>query len=139
MNLVSESCRLPKLFVIPYPPLSTVLQHMAGVRLHHQPYTRTAFQVKRLASARGEVHLEFRATIYLRDHSNIALLHRGDDSCQHIASAESLRRSGGHEDIAGANSDSQRLQGIDARQWDLDINRRACNAAGHGSLLGMRA
>src|SRR5271165_4446454 len=95
--------------------LPTFLQHMARIRLHHQPHPRTRLQVKRLASTGGEVHFEFGAAIYLRDHGNVALPQRRDNSCQHIASTQSLRRSGGYKDIAGADSDAYWLRGVDAR------------------------
>ena len=52
-----------------------LLQNVTRIGLDHQPHFRAGFQVKRLASAGGEMHLKFSPAIYFRDHSDVTLLH----------------------------------------------------------------
>ena len=96
-------------------PLSTALQHLARIRLHHQPDLAARLQSQGVTRGGREVYFEFRSAIHAGNHHHVALLELSDRASENIARAQPLRRRRRQQNVAGANSDAQRSRRRPAR------------------------
>ena len=108
------------------------------MRFDHQPHFPAGFQLQRIARGQREVNFHLDSALHARGDDHIALLERDNAPRNHVARAQSDRRRGRQQNVAGANSYAQRRAHASPHQRSFQQKWAAVSrhAAGHGAAFG---